>query len=173
VNSIAYELGAVFLLAAMLIFGSVHGFIPRSLRNAGVPVIVCVALFGFLIWRFGPDLWANARLNAAPWLANSSASPASPAVEVPAPPPLPAKPPVPSVKGIVIRDVLTPPEIPPVPEVPRRIVVAPFEKPAEDADEKAAAEVAGSSPKDHGVKKAVKSVGRFLHIGGKKEQPAQ
>jgi hypothetical protein len=175
VNSIAYELGAVFLLAAMLIFGSAHGFIPRSLRNAGVPVIVGVALLGFLIWRFGPEMWSTARSNAAPWLATS---PASPAEEVPSPPPLPAKPPVPSLKGVAIRDVRPPeiprlPEIPAVPEVPRRIVVAPAEKPAEDADEKAVPEVSSSAPKDHGVKKAVKSVGRFLHIGGKKEQPAQ
>src|ERR1700677_2901799 len=70
-DSIAFEMGAVFLLAGLLMFASAHGFIPRSLRNIGAPILVGVALVGFLIWRFGTDLYANARSNVGPWFATS------------------------------------------------------------------------------------------------------
>jgi hypothetical protein len=184
-NSIAYEMGAVFLLAAMLMFGSAHGFIPRSLRNAGAPIVVGVLLVGFLTWRFGPDLWENARSNASPWFATSQPAPAEPSPSQPAssqpapagkaPAPRPAKSVAPSVTGIVIREVVPSPiELSPTEPAPPVIVAGPItDKPIEVADAKPAPESSGSSPYDSGVKRAVKSVGRFLHIGGKKAPAAQ
>lgn len=183
-NSIAFELGAVFLLAGMLMFGSAHGFIPRSLRNIGAPILVGVALVGFLIWRFGPDLYAAARSNAAPWFATSEsatsapaqaeAAPAGPAPSGKAPAARPVKPVTPDAKAIVIREVVSPPETAPPAVTEKPIAEEPVaEEPIADAAQKPAPESSASSPYDSGVKRAVKSVGRFLHIGGKKEQPAQ
>jgi hypothetical protein len=189
-NSIAYEMGAVFLLAAMLMFGSAHGFIPRSLRNAGAPIVAGVLLVGFLIWRFGPDLWENARSNGSPWFASSQPAPAAPASSQPAssqpapagkaPAPRPAKSVAPGVTGIVIREVVpAPTELSPAEPAPPVIVAGPIadkpvaEKPIGVADAKPAPESSGSSPYDSGVKRAVESVGRFLHIGGKKAPAPQ
>ncbi len=158
-NSIAYEMGAVFLLAAMLMFGSAHGFIPRSLRNTGAPILIGVALLGFLIWRFGPDLYANARSNVAPWLTTSQPPRADPAsAPAPSPAPHPAKPSAPRVEGIVIREVVSPPA-----EAAPALVEA--SKPVDT--------LAQEPHNDRGVKRAVKSVGHFLHIGRHKEQPQQ
>ncbi|HEY1755946.1 MAG TPA: hypothetical protein VGG72_11155 [Bryobacteraceae bacterium] len=182
-TSIAFEMGAVFMLAGMLMFGSAHGLIPRSVRNIGAPILICIALFGFMLWRFGGDLMANARANAAPWFATSApatSSPATsgsatagssqPALSLPnqASTPFPArKPAAPAVERIVIREVVAAPaeSAPPAPAL-----VA--EKAVEGAEGKVSPEAAGSSPYDSGVKKAVKSVGHFLHIGGKKKDQA-
>jgi len=135
-TSIAFEMAAVFLLAALLMFGSAHSLIPRSLGNAGGPVVVGALLLAFLIWRFWPDLYATARSNAAPWLAAPSPAATAPAPAQPSPSqPAPAakalalRPasPVaaPGVKGIVIREVL-PATIEPAPPAAALIV----EKPA-------------------------------------------
>jgi hypothetical protein len=196
-NSIAFEMGAVFLLAGMLMLASAHGLIPRSLRNIGAPILVGVVLAGFLIWRFGPDLYANARSNAAPWFAASwfataepaqaEAHPAGPAPSGKAPATHRAKLVTQDAKAIVIREVVsapaeaTPPAVAvsetPVAEEPiaaKPVAAKPIPpKSVDDAVAKPAPESSGSSPYDSGVKRAVKSVGRFLHIGGKKEQPAQ
>jgi hypothetical protein len=180
-NSIAFELGAVFLLAGMLMFGSAHGFIPRSLRNIGAPILIGVALVGFLIWRFGPDLYATARSNAAPWFATSEFATSEPVQAEEAPATHPAKPVTPDAKAIVIREVVSPAEAAPPPargvtekSAEKPIAQEPIAaKPVDEAAQKPTPESSANSPYDSGVKRAVKSVGRFLHIGGKKEQPAQ
>jgi hypothetical protein len=183
-STLAYEIGAVFLFAAMLMFGSAHGFIPRSLRNIGAPIIIGVALVGFVIWRFGPDLYANARSTAAPWFATPEPATPAPASSEALPTPTAATDPVksatakahvanqahPAANGIVIRDVV------PVPAEPARpIIAAPpiAETPAAGKVAEAApeADATGSSPYDSGAKRAVKSIGHFLHIGGKKKEP--
>jgi hypothetical protein len=183
-STLAYEIGAVFLFAAMLMFGSAHGFIPRSLRNIGAPVIVGVALVGFLIWRFGPDLYANARSTAAPWFATPEPATSAPARSEA--PPTPAattgpvkstaekahasKQPYPAANGIVIRDVI------PVPAEPARPIeaappIAETQSTGKVAEAAPVADSTGSSPYDSGAKRAVKSIGHFLHIGGKKKDP--
>jgi hypothetical protein len=176
-TSIAFEMGAVFLLAGMLMFGSAHGLIPRSVRNIGAPILVCIALFGFLMWRFGADLMANARANAAPWFATSASSQPAPAQPAPASPSHAAKVAPPAVKGIVIREVVSAPAEPgPAavqPVAAKAIPDMPTPKiPIEEADAKPAPQSSGNSPYDSGVKRAVTSVGHFLHIGGKKQSQA-
>lgn len=184
-------MGAVFLLAAMLMFGSAHGFIPRSLRNAGAPIAVGVLLVVFLIWRFGPDLSSNFPSTvewAFPTSQPPSAEPSQAARPSPAAGPSqaassPAKSAPASVKTIVIHEV-APARTQPAPAAEALVAPKPVEekpveekpiavKPTEVAEAKPTVESSGSSPYDSGVKRAVKSVGRFLHIGGKKEQPAQ
>jgi hypothetical protein len=174
-STLAFEIGAVFLFAAMLMFGSAHGFIPRSMRSVGAPILVGVVLVGFLMWRFGPDLYANMRSTAAPWFASESAtSEASPAktsetgnasarapVKSAAPKAHAAKQAYPAANKVVIRDVVTAPEVHPAVE-PAQLAAAPA--PVADASD--------TSPYDSGVKRAVKSVGHFLHIGAKRKEPA-
>lgn len=77
--------------------------------------------------------------------------------------------PAPAAEALVVEKPAeeTPIEERPIPEKPAAA------KPIEVVAVKPAVESSGSSPYDSGVKRAVKSVGRFLHIGGKKEQPSQ
>jgi hypothetical protein len=163
---LAYQIGGVFLLAALLMFGSAHGLIPRSLRDAGVPACVGVALLGFLIWRFGPDLYANVRAIGAlaPSLTTSRRAPAAPTPAVrpkrsAAPHPSVAKQPEVKWKTIIVDDSV-PAATEPVP--------APIGSPAESADLTPSAESSGSAAHDGRAKRALKSVGHFLHIGRKK-----
>ena len=185
---LAYEIGAVFLFAAMLMFGSAHGLIPRSLRNIGVPIIVGVALVGFAIFRFGPELYANARSTATPWFAMpepapAEATPAEP--QPPAPPPAKSaatkayapKPADPGANSIVIRDVVSEPAqpAPSIEAAPPITAESQSTKKVADATPLAYAtgdSPDGSSPYDSGAKRVVKSIGHFLHIGGKKKDPA-
>jgi hypothetical protein len=151
-------------------FGSAHGLIPRSVRNIGAPILIGVALVGFLIWRFGPDLYSNMRSNAAPWFATSAPasngqSPARPAPAA-APAPHQSKPAAPAVQGIVIREVVSAPAPEPAPTV---IVAVPVEDAASKPAEQSSSD---GSAYDSGVKRAAKSVGRLLHIGGKKKDQA-
>ena len=56
-STLAYEIGALFLLAALLMYGTVGGFIPRSLSTgSGLPILLGVVVLAFAIYRFGPDL---------------------------------------------------------------------------------------------------------------------
>jgi hypothetical protein len=179
-DSIAFEMGAVFLLAGMLMFGSAHGFIPRSLRNLGAPILVVGALIGFLVWRFGADMSANAHATIRSISGSSSTSSGAPPGETvtggKATTPNPEKSAIarqkyPSSNGIVIRDA-RPSETQPVPPPDNAVAEhgagEPAAKPAPDSTDSTV-----SSPYDSGAKRAVKSVGRFLHIGGKKQTSPQ
>jgi hypothetical protein len=164
---LAYQIGGVFLLAAMLMFGSAHGLIPRGLTNAGVPICVGAALLGFLIWHFWPELYANARSigTLAPSLTTSRPAPAAPAPAArpkrsPAPHPTVAKQPEVKWKTTIVDD-----SVPAAAEP----VSTPIGSPAESVDTTPAAESSGSAPHDGGAKRAIKSIGHFLHIGRKKK----
>jgi hypothetical protein len=165
---LAYQIGGVFLLAAMLMFGSSHGLIPRSLRNAGTTMCVGVALFGFLIWHFWPDLYAKARSIGAlaPSLTTSrpAPAPASRPKRSAAPHASATKQPETKWKTIIVDDSV-PAATGPVP--------TPSSGTGADTASKPAAESSSSSPgsstNDSGAKRAIKSVGHFLHIGPKKK----
>jgi hypothetical protein len=163
---LAYQIGGLFLLAAMLIFGSAHGLIPRGLRNAGAPICVGVALLGFLIWHFWPDLYASARSIGAlaPSLTTSRPAPAVPAsAALPKRSPAhasPAKQPETKWKTIIVNDSVP---------VATESVSTPIAGPAESASTTPAAESSGSASHDGSAKRAMKSIGHFLHIGRKKK----
>jgi hypothetical protein len=191
-DSVAFEMGAVFLLAGMLMFGSAHGFIPRSLRNIGAPILVVGALIGFLIWRFGADMSVNARETirsiSAPGSTSRGATPEASSGETAAsgkattPDPerraIP-KQKYPSSNVIVIRDAgptetagPAPSTAPAASEPAVQQAAEPQTKPAaKSSDSPVSSPV--SSPYDSGAKRAVRSVGRFLHIGEKKQTSAQ
>jgi hypothetical protein len=186
-SSLAYEIGAVFLFAAMLMFGTAHSVIPKSVRNIGAPVFVSVALAGFLIWRFGPDLYANMRSNAAPWFPAAEPIPAETASPAPTAVPDKSKPFAPKANvsgqvnpnrnGVVIHDFAPASPDVALPAVQAVVETLPAEKPAgtrgKEPEEKFRTDDSAGSPYDSGVKRAVKSVGHFLHIGRKKEPPSQ
>lgn len=164
---LAYQIGGLFLLAAMLMFGSAHGLIPRSLRNAGVPICVGVALLGFLIWHFWPDLYARVRsIRAlAPSFTTSqpapaAARPAARPTRSAAPHPRAAKQPEAKWKTIIVDDSV-PAATEPVPTPPAT--------PAQSTDTTPSAESSSGAPHDNGTKRAIKSIGHFLHIGPKRK----
>jgi len=198
-STFAYEIGAVFLLAALLMYGTVSGLVPRALK-AGKPgpIVLGVALLGFVIYRYGPDLYAGwlSIGSVAPSLTSSRPTPAEP---TPAPRPVKSaasrantqRQSNSSWKAIVLNDS--------VPAEPAPLVGKPIEDvdakpalessaPTEHADttpaaasysatgdtgRKAAEKSCCNSPYDSGAKRAIKSIGHFLHIGPRKEQAPQ
>jgi hypothetical protein len=162
-TTFSYEIGGMFLLAALLMFGTLSGVIPSSFQAGKlIPIILGVLVLGFGIVHFGPNLAARWRSTFAN--ARSIASPRQPpaaAVHPTAPATSHAKStkqPAPHWKTIVVGDSFAAPiqatpnaaQAPPAsasPEVPEQARVT-----------------SSDSPPDHGIKRAVKSVGRFLHI---------
>ena len=51
-SQLAYEIGAVFLLAALLMFGSVRGFSGRFRLGGGTMVALGVALVAFGVYHY-------------------------------------------------------------------------------------------------------------------------
>jgi hypothetical protein len=200
---------AVFLLTCLLVFGSAHGFLPRSLGKIGAPILVVGALIGFLIWRFGPDMPSDA--DAA--MRSSSASDSTPnatseasssenAASAKATSPNLKKRAIPqqkypSVNGVVVIRHFVPATAEPAPlkgPAAPQDALEPGAKPASESSDSPVSSLYDSgakraikqatpasessdspvsSPYDSGIKRAVKSVGRFLHIGGKKQTSPQ
>jgi hypothetical protein len=177
ISTLAYEIGAVFLLAALLMYGTANGFVPRSLRvGKTFPILLAAGALAFAIYRLGPDLYAGwlSAVAMAPSLTPSRTTTAAPMpatapAKSTAPPPRASKQPAANSKTLVIVESVPATGDPAAP---------PSGTPAQDAaakttaatDSKPAAKSSDSSPYDSGVKRAVKSVGRFLHVGRKKEQ---
>jgi len=200
-STFAYEIGAVFLLAALLMYGTVSGLIPRAFRaGKPAPIFFGIALLGFAIYRFGPDLYAG-------WLSIGAVAPSltssrpTPAEATPAPHPVrPAaskanaqRQPNSGWKTIVLNDSVPAPTEPappvgkaiedtdakPAAESPTLTERADTTPAAESSaltgqtGRKAAGESCCNSPYDSGAKRAIKSIGHFLHIGQRKEQNPQ
>jgi hypothetical protein len=177
ISTLAYEIGAVFLLAALLMYGTANGFVPRSLRvGKTFPILLAAAALVFAIYRLGPDLYEDWRSASAAAPGVTTAQPA-PAERTPASGPTTSgAPPARATtqantnwKTIVIESV-------PAAADP---ATTPGGKPAENAADtkiatatgiQPAAKSSAGSPYDSGVKRAVKSVARFLHVERKKEQ---
>src|SRR6266516_2211895 len=83
---LAFGIGAIFLLVALLMFGTMSGFISRIFRaGKPAPVFVGSALLLLAGYRFWPDVYAG-------WRSIASAAPALPTSRHPpiATPPAPA-----------------------------------------------------------------------------------
>jgi hypothetical protein len=172
----AYEIGAIFLLVALLMYGTLSGFIPRSF-HAGkpAPIILGVLLLGYALYRFGPDLSSGWRSIANP--PNSASPHPTPAAATPATPgPSHAK----AMRSATHRQTAANDSVPilsgPAPlanpaEAPGAYQTQPA-KPLVAANGAPApsGEPTSGSPYDSGVKRAIKSVGHFLHIGRKRDQ---
>lgn len=180
ISTPAYEIGAVFLLAALLMFGTMSGFIPRSFRaGKPAPIVLGVLMLGYALYRFGPDLSAGWRSIVAnsPNIASPHPTPAASTLATPAPatPHARATHPathrqttaidgsVPTLSGSA--PVANPAEAP-------GADATPLAKPlfAANGAPAPSGEPPGGSPYDSGIKRVFKSVGHVLHIGRRKEQ---
>jgi len=170
-TTIAYEIAAVFLLAALLMmYGRVSALLPRSLRGA-IPILFVVALLGFAIYGFWPDLYAALWSAAGDGLSPAAARPAStpgPKGSKSSPPNAKAeKPSTPHWKTTVVDD-----------SVPQSTRSGPASvRTVEDADglpgapaasgpeEKSSTADSGGSPSGGKAKRTIQSIGHLLHIG--------
>ena len=152
ISAFAFEIGAIFLLVAMLMYGTMSGFVPRLFQDGKLVVIIlCVALLGFAAYKFLPDLYRRA-----------FPEPGGALISQPPPQPVPAplhrqsrKQPETGWKTTVLDDSI-PQGSNPEPEPAA---------PLEPAREVKADPQPDESPKNgNRVKRAAKSVGRFLHI---------
>jgi hypothetical protein len=188
---LAYQVGGVFLLAALVMYGTlVRGFIPDVFRNAK-PVAIAFGLvvLALAVYQWYPGAYSRAssaltfdsaapRTSALPASVESAAEPAyvpkritKPArraarVEIPKPPvvaPVPATSPPPETEPAVAE--ASPPETPLVAAAevspPAPAATAP-PPPAPDPS------VPESANRENPAKRVVKSIGHFLHIGRKK-----
>lgn len=169
-DTIAYEIGAVFLLAALLMYGTLGGFIPRHLKGgAAFAVLAGIAALGFVVYHFAPDLYALWRPSYAGSPSLTTSRPAPVAVK-PVPRRAKSSPPVARAKKepdanwkTTIVDGSVPaaaePAVTPVPKAAEDVQTKPDDTPKYE-----------SSPYDSRTKRAIKSIGHFLHIERKKEQ---
>jgi hypothetical protein len=150
-STIAFEIGAAFLLAVLLMHLSSRGMLPEILKHVRFVAIAAVLFIaGIALYRWLPnfDFWPSA----------------APAPAVVAPVAIPAKggpirPIAPSPRA-TIREVETPVEIaPPPPAKPQA------------AEPPAALEEAPVPEKGNRVKRWMRSVGRALHPSREKDPP--
>ncbi len=149
---LAYQIGAVFLLVALLMYGTVGGFTPQFLRNSRyLPALIIVGLIGFGFYQAWPSLMS--------WIGSLSSSPApqpTAAGPTPAPPvrraaPAQLKAPEVHWKTTVIDDT-----VPKVIDPPSTL--APESGPDPDSD------LEPAKPSEGKAKHAAKAVGRFFHV---------
>jgi len=142
-NVPAYEIGAVFFLVVLVMAGTMtRGLMPRGEKSQ---VVLVVLIGGFFVYQSMPPLATIFDFSRA----GSTQAPTKPApVE-----PTAVKPKSPPRTETRVREVQVV-QPPPAPEPqPVEIITPPEAQPAAE---------------DKGVKHAVKSVGKFLHIGRKK-----
>jgi hypothetical protein len=150
----AYQIGGVFLLMALFMYGtSVSGFFPKlSGHGKTVALVIGVVALVVLGIRYWPQMVEQAR---AAWIGTPEAKPAAPApataIAAKAKASRAPKSAVASQPKIVI-----PPDDSPQIE---RVIVEPA----------TAAGPAEANPYDSKLKHAAKSVGRFLHVVPRKD----
>ncbi len=150
----AYQIGGVFLLMALFMYGtSVSGFFPKLGRH-GKTVGIVIAVIGLaaLVVHYAPEWMEQAR---TAWIGTPEPKPAPAVAAKPSPKPrariakaavpVPAAAPEPEPKMIIVPEDL--PEPKPV-----------IETPVEPAG------ASNTDAYDSKLKHAAKSVGRFLHV---------
>jgi hypothetical protein len=142
----AYEIGGVFLLMALFMYGtSVSGFFPKVFGHGKtVAIVIAVVALAVLAIRYGPQAFEQAR---SAWIGEPEAAPA-----VPSPAPV-----APKRRVAHAAKAVTPipmPQSSVVEDEPPRIITEPAH-PNAPAD---------ANPYDSRLKHAAKSVGRFLHV---------
>jgi hypothetical protein len=162
ISTIAFEIGGVFLLAALLIYGTMGGFLPRVFhagKPAGLAIFV-LAIAG-AVYYFSPEIlsaWRDFTASSLP----SSPPKATPSLsDVPKVHPIKPRP-APQARTTVVE---APPEAQPVPAPVSPVAIAPAPDPPAPR-----AEASGDSPYDSGIKRGIKRVGRFLHLRKKDDR---
>lgn len=185
-NSIAYDIGGVFLLAAIaMIYGRVRGLLPRGLRTGAIPAVIGIGVLGLAAYQFWPNLsaalWSLGGAGNNRPASGSSSTSATPGAKSAAHAAIPEKPAATHWKTIIVDDsVPQPPEpaavtaTPAEPEPVRGAAPAhaddgtspaTFSSPASKASarDSSAGNPSESSPYDSKTKRGIKAIGRFLH----------
>lgn len=161
-QTLAYQIGAMFLLAALFMAGSraksLLGY--QTLRALRMTALIAGgALFAYIGYQKWPDIYAMARSAVAgPEAPASSATPAPavvPASEVHRKPKVPARP---AAEQYILYSA---PETPTPSSAASPVAVSPVTP--------AVASEPGVPESSSRGKRVIKSVGRFLHIGPKKQ----
>jgi hypothetical protein len=163
-SQLAYEIGAVFLLAALLMFGSMPGLSRRFKLGGGTTVALGVALVAFGLYHYWDQILALAAPSdsagrvSAP---TASASTSAPAKGTPAKH-RSTRAPEPIEKTIVVEEV--PAERTIVPALVQDKTPA-----AEKPETQSAPHPCEKSPYENKARRALKSVGCGRHIIRKKD----
>lgn len=178
-SDIAYEIAGLFLLAALLMYGTLSGFLPKVFRaGKAVPWFLGAAAALFGLYYFAPDIsrvWSS--LTGSPSEVTST-EPVQPSQSKTTSPVLIQKRPAAPVTSHAVTDwktVTADPSIPIATATPTngsdgtlRSADAPVQVNAAPKAPPPDAESSGDSPFDSGIQRAAKHVGRFLHIGRRK-----
>jgi hypothetical protein len=160
---LAYQIGGIFLLAALFMLGTMSGLVPKLFRGNATAILGGIVVLGFVSYFYGSDIRAW-----RPWQSSPPQQQQPQAVSTPAPAAVvhnrarpaavqtsePAK--LPEPKVIVWSDdvpVAQPKAADPEPAQSREPATTATSL---DSDE--------SSPYDSKAKRAIKSIGRALHI---------
>jgi hypothetical protein len=146
--ALSFELGAIFLLCAMLMWGTMSGFLPRLRISPAIAITVTLLVLLAAAWRWSPQF----DLSFLSGFLHESPTPVSAAK----PPTAPATAPQPKATKTAPRRI----------EVWHTTVIEPVppttatEDPAPSPPQRTKSD--GSSPYDSKVKRAAKAVGRFF-----------
>ncbi|MBZ5677123.1 MAG: hypothetical protein LAP61_23000 [Acidobacteriia bacterium] len=182
-TTVGYEIGAVFLLAALLMYGTRSGFsLPGLQAGKLIPIVLGVMVLVFGVHHLGPELAAGWRSMLMSPTSRESPRPAqviepvapphtSVVDTVPAPPSRsPAKATrqsTPQWKTVVVDESLPSPTEraqPSADSFPPASPPATEQAPTPQPEKPLSVESPDPSPHDHGVKRAFKRAGHFLHI---------
>jgi hypothetical protein len=150
---LAYQIGGVFLLAALFMLGTMTGLVPKLFRGNITGILCGIVVLGFVAHFYGSDALA--------WWHSSSVPKTIPA-------------PVPAVAVHTTRPRAPQPSEPTKPPEPKVIAwsddvpaaqpKAADPEPTQSPEPAATLEPDESSPYDSKAKRAIKSIGRVLHI---------
>jgi hypothetical protein len=146
--ALSFELGAIFLFCALLMYGTMSGFLPRL--RVSPAIAIALTLLGLLAaaWRWSP--WLDLSLPNGFWRA--SPAPVSASRPSPASTPVPQPKATKAVQRIEVWHTTVVEAVPqPVPPLTQTPAIPPQRTKSD-----------GSSPYDSKVKRAAKSVGRFF-----------
>jgi hypothetical protein len=150
---LSYEIGGIFLLCALLMLGTMSGFVPRLRAGKSVVVVALLLMLAWVAYRHWPVLSA--------WV--SPAAPAAAPTSAPAKPPVVSREKTPPAKWktTVVDDSVPAPATPAASEP--ESAPPPASAPAPPAEPDKQVEEGGR------VKRTLRRVGRLLH-GGKSEE---
>ena len=150
-----YQIGGVFLLMALFMYGtSVSGFFPKlSGHGKTVGIVMAVVALAALAVHYAPEWMEQAR---TAWMETPGAPEAKSA-------PAPAAKPSPKPRARSVKAEVAVPAEAPVPEAKMMVVPQDLPQP-KPVSETAVGGAGNRDAYDSKLKHAAKSVGRFLHV---------
>jgi hypothetical protein len=150
--ALSFELGAIFLFCALLMYGTMSGFLPKLRISPAIAIAVMLLVLLAAAWRLSPQLdlsFLSGFLHESP----TRVSTAKPAMPPPTAPPPKATKTTPRRIEVWHATVV---EAVPQATPPASVT----EDPAPSAPQRTTSD--GSSPYDSKVKRAARAVGRFF-----------